>query len=49
MMHDVSMADVLFIILILGVVHGIMSWVSSLRKNQNSSVEENRNSPSAQS
>ena len=40
MMHNVSMADVLFIILILGVVHGIMYWISCLRKNKSAAEEE---------
>ncbi len=31
MMSNVGFGDVLFIILILGVIHGIMLWVSRLR------------------
>ena len=31
MMNDVGIGDVLFIVLILAVIHGIMRWVSCLR------------------
>ena len=37
-MHDVGFGDVVFIILILGVVHGIMSLITKMRK---------RNAPSS--
>ena len=42
MMHDVGMADVLFILLILGVVHGIMHWISRLRNSRNKAGEPSR-------
>jgi hypothetical protein len=31
MMNDIGLGDVLFILLILGVIHGIMRWVTCLR------------------
>jgi len=30
-MQDISIGDVLFILLILGVIHGIMTWVGKAR------------------
>jgi hypothetical protein len=34
MMTDIGLGDVLFIPLILGVIHGIMHWVSHLRQRK---------------
>ena len=34
MMNDISLGDLLFILLILGVIHGIMHWVSCLRARE---------------
>jgi hypothetical protein len=34
MMTDVGLGDVLFIIFILGVIHGIMHWVNRLRQRK---------------
>jgi len=38
-MQNVGIGDVLFILLILGVVHGIMYWVTSLRKRSEESKQ----------
>ena len=45
MMHEVGIGDVLFILLILGLIHGIMRWVSSLKKNKSSAEEEPSHKP----
>ena len=39
-MQNVDLGDVIFIILILGVVHGIMHLVSSSRKRNSSSKDD---------
>ena len=36
-MQDVGIGDVLFIVLILGVIHGIMHLVTTLRKRKSNS------------
>ena len=33
-MQDISIGDVLFILLILGVIHGIMTWVGKARASK---------------
>ncbi len=40
-MHDIGIGDVLFVILVLGVIHGIMHLVSYLRRRKTSSEEPN--------
>ena len=37
MMDGISIGDVFFIILILGVIHGIMHWISVIKKINKSS------------
>jgi len=39
-MQNVGLGDILFILLILGVVHGIMHLVSSSRKRNSSSKDD---------
>lgn len=34
MMFEVGLGDVVFILLILGVIHGIMHWVTCLRRRR---------------
>ncbi len=36
-MQNVGIGDVVFIILILGVIHGIMHWITCLRKRSSKS------------
>ena len=43
-MQNVGLGDVIFIILILGVVHGIMHLVSSSRKRNSSSKDDSEHS-----
>jgi hypothetical protein len=43
-MQNVGLGDVIFIILILGVVHGIMYLVSSGRKRRSSSKDDSESS-----
>ena len=43
-MQNIGLGDVIFIILILGVVHGIMHLVSSSRKRNSSSEDDHEHS-----
>jgi hypothetical protein len=43
-MENISLGDVVFIILILGVVHGIMHLVSSSRKRNSSADDDSESS-----
>ena len=31
-MHDIGIGDVIFILLVLGLIHGVMYWVASLKR-----------------
>lgn len=41
-MQNVGIGDVIFIVLILGVIHGIMYWVSSARKRKSSQSKDEK-------
>jgi hypothetical protein len=43
-MQNVGLGDIIFIILILGVVHGIMHLISSSRKRSSSSKDDSEHS-----
>lgn len=34
-MQDIGIGDIFFILLILGVIHGIMAWVGRVRQRKN--------------